>query len=159
MPLLLRTVRQSRWYKTEAARWLEKGDVPSDPLGDLATTDNCLSVWEVEADRSNIERIVRAVGVGRERIADMGYVVFDSALLSDAGIAVQVKDGASHDQGANKWHRDLIDLSGNKLVRLTMLILRDGDSGVVLKGRLRELVAEGVRLKELPEDIGSKFSR
>lgn len=81
MPLFLRTVRENRWYKSEAAPWLERGDIPADPLGDLPTSQNQLSVWEVAVDRSNVERIVRAVAVGRNNLADMGYVLFNSELL------------------------------------------------------------------------------
>jgi hypothetical protein len=157
MPLLLRTVRESRWYKSEATQWLEKGDVPADPLGDLTTSHNCLSVWEVAADRSNVERIVRAVGVGRDRISDMGYVLFDSSILSVVGIAAETEKGATPDEEANAWHRDLINLSGNQLVMLTRSILESGESGTVLKKRLIALVDEGIQRKELPETIRSKL--
>lgn len=93
MPLLLRTVRQNRWLKEPAAPFLALDDVPADPVGDLLTQQNLLSVWEVAENRSNIERIVRAVAIGRNEIADMGYVVFDSGLLSDAGIDVRHNKG------------------------------------------------------------------
>ena len=56
--LLLRTVRQNRWLKGEAEPFLAADDVPADPVGDLLTQQNLLSVWEVAPDRSNIERIV-----------------------------------------------------------------------------------------------------
>src|SRR5882672_947819 len=105
MPLLLRTVRENRWYKSEAAPWLETGDVPADPLGDLATSQNRLSVWEVADDRSNVERIVRAVAIGRDKIAAMGYVLFDSELLPAVGIRTEVEGGGTADEAANAWHR------------------------------------------------------
>lgn len=159
MPLLLRNVRENRWLRSEAASWLEKGDVPADPLGDLATKENRLSVWEVALDRSNLERIVRALAVNRDKIADMGYVLFDSGLLAAAGIDALVEDGATADAEANSWHRDLINLSGNKLVRLTRLILENGESGTVLKKRLEQLVEEGVQQKQLPEKFLSKLKK
>jgi hypothetical protein len=159
MPLFLRNVRENRWYKTGAALWLAQGDVPADPLGDLATTENRLSVWEVAIDRSNVERIVRALAVTRQKIADMGYVLFDSSLLATAGIDAVAENGETPDEGANNWHRDLIDLSGNKLVILTKLILENGESGTVLKKRLEQLVTDGVEQKELPEKCRSKISK
>jgi len=69
MPLLLHTVRQNRWLKAEAKPWLDKGDVPADPIGDLRTNGNRLSVWELVPDRSNLERIVRAIAVGRDKVS------------------------------------------------------------------------------------------
>jgi len=157
MPLLLRNVRENRWHKSEAAPWLATGDVPADPLGDLATKDNRLSVWEVAGDRSNVERILRALAVNRDKIADMGYVLFDSSLLVTAGIATVAESGMTPDQGANEWHRDLTDLSGNKLVMLTKLILENCESGTMLKKRLEQLVLDGIEQKQLPEKFRSKI--
>jgi hypothetical protein len=64
MALFLRKVRQSRWFNEPAAAFLEVGDVPADPFVDLQTKENLLSVWEVEEDRSNVMRVVRAIAVG-----------------------------------------------------------------------------------------------
>jgi hypothetical protein len=157
MPLLLRTVRQNRWLKEEAAPFLAADDVPADPVGDLRTQQNLLSVWEVAEDRSNIERIVRAVALGGDNIGHMGYVLFDSALLPDVGIETVQNRGGSPDEAANPWHRDLV-MSGRKLVTLTKVILEHGESGTVLKVRLRQLVEEGIRDKEIPEKCRAKLN-
>jgi hypothetical protein len=159
MPLLLRTVRENRWLKSEAAPWLERGEVPADPLGDMRTIQNCLSVCEVKGDRSNLERIVTAVVLGLDRIADQGYVLFDSSLLSTAGITHQVQQGQTPDEAANEWHRDLTGLSGSQLVMLAKLILETGESGTVLKKRLRQLVEDGIERRELPERVRSKLAK
>jgi len=159
MPLLLRTVKQNRWIKADAAPLLEKGDTPADPLGDMSTSGNCLSVYEVSEDRSNVERIVRAIAVGRQRIDSMGFVLFDSALLEEAAIQSKSTKGETPDKAANEWHLDLIELSGNKLVKLTRLILEHGETDTVLKKRLRELVEDGITTKELPEELKEKFKK
>lgn len=64
--------------------------------------------------------------------------------------------GGSPDDEANAWHRDLV-LSGNKLVALTKAILRYGESGTVLKIRLRELVKEGITTGQIPEKLKAKL--
>lgn len=156
MPLLLRTVRQNRWFKEAAAPFLAIDDVPADPVCDLLTQQNLLSVWQVAQDRSNIERIVRAVAIGRDKIADMGYVVFDLGLLPAASIEIRENKGESLDEGANAWHRDLV-VSGNKLVALTKAILQHGESGAVLKVRLRQLVQDGIRDGQIPERMRAKL--
>jgi hypothetical protein len=157
MPLLLRTVRQNRWFKHEAEPFLSNDDVPADPIGDLNTTGNLLSVWVLSEDKSNLERVVRAVAVGKEKISDTGYVVFDSAVLMEAGIELQDNKGATPDSDANDWHRDLV-LSGNKIVALTKAILRHGESGSILKHRLRELVKEGIAQGQLPSKLDKKLA-
>jgi hypothetical protein len=156
MPLLLRTVKQHRWHKEAAAPFLANDDVPADPVQDLRTTKNLLSVYEVAPDGPNIERIVRAVAIGGDNIANMGYVVFDSGLLPAASIEIRESKGTTPDEGANAWHRDLV-VSGNKLVALTKAILRHGESGAVLTVRLRQLVADGIRDGQIPEKLRKKF--
>jgi hypothetical protein len=158
MPLLLRTVRESRWHKAPAKPWLDQDDVPADPLADLATSEQALSVWRVLPDRSNIERIVRAVILGRDKIADAGYILFDSDLLTDLQIETDESVvGRSPDREANAWHGDLVNLSGNKLVGLTKALLRHGETGVVLKKRLVALVETGIANSEIPERMRTKL--
>jgi len=143
--------------KQEAAPFLAQEDVPADAVGDLVTQDNLLSVWEVAPDRSNLERIVRAIAIGRDHISDTGYVLFDSALLPPEGIETIANKGKSLDEGANPWHRDLA-LSGRKLVALTKAILRHGESGTVLKVRLRTLIEEGIAAKQIPEKCRARLN-
>lgn len=150
MALLLRKVKQHRWYKEAAASFLEADDVPADPFADLQTTENLLSVWEVQEDRSNLIRVVRAVAIGGHRIDHTGYILFDSVHLDAAGIGLQKNEGRSDDKAANGWHRDLV-LSGKKLLALAKLLLQHGETGTITKPELLEAVEDGVRSGELPE--------
>ena len=160
MPILLIGIRENRWHKQPASDYLAAGDVPADPLGDLRTSDNCLSVWEVRDDRSNVQRIVRALAVGKDKLSNSGYVLFNSELLAGAGIEPpKVVLGRTYDVGANPWHRDLINLSGNRLVRLTHALLSHGETGQILKKALVTSVKEGIAATELPEKLRSIFPK
>ncbi len=46
MTLLLRAIRKGRWLDAVGLDWLEEDDVAADPLADLTTRQNTLSVWE-----------------------------------------------------------------------------------------------------------------
>ncbi|MBI4485676.1 MAG: hypothetical protein HY655_06655 [Acidobacteria bacterium] len=157
MPLLLRTVRENRWYKAPAVAWLERGDVPADPIGDLATSQNALSVWLVEPDRSNLERVVRAVAIGKQKVDSAGWVIFDSDLLGPLGIGMVEAPGGTKDEAANAWHRDLVDLSGNKLIALAKTILERGESGTIPKKRIAQLIEDGIRNNELPDSLRGRL--
>jgi hypothetical protein len=159
MSKLLRKVKQNRWYKDEAAPLLAKGDVPADPLGDLNTSQNKLSVYQVDEDLANVERIARALALCCQRLDNVGYVLFDSSLLEKASIELKPIDGTTDDPIANKCHADLINLSGNKLTTLARLVLMEGESGTILKKRIVELVHEGISSKELPEKVREKLSK
>src|ERR1700729_1422234 len=157
MPKLLRKVKQNRWFKADAAPLLAKGDVPADPLRDLSTTQNALSVFQVDEGDANVGRIARALALGGQRIDDVGYVLFDSAFLAEASIDLNPVDGNTDDPVVNKCHVDLVNLSGNKLVALARLILLEGESDTILKKRIVELVQEGIDSKELPEKAREKL--
>jgi hypothetical protein len=157
MAKLLRKVKQNRWFKPDAQPLLDSGDVPSDPLGDLNTSQSRLSVFQVEEDLSNIERIARALALNAQRIDAVGYVLFDVSLLGQASIGLDSTDGETMDSVVNKCHRDLTNLTGNKLVALTRLILLEGESDTILKKRIVELIDEGVLSKELPEKARDKL--
>jgi hypothetical protein len=154
MAKLLRKVkRQNRWFKTDAHPLLDIGDVPADPLGDLNTSENRLSVYRVDEDLANIERIARALALNGQHLDSVGYVLFDASLLGTASIGLDHTDGATQDSVVNKYHSDLTNLTGNKLVALTRLILLEGESDTILKKRIVELVKEGLSSKELPEKV------
>ena len=124
MPLLLRAIRKNRWYMSDDIPWLPKGEIQADPLGDLATGNNTLSVWQVEDDNSNLKQVIAALASNRDSISNLDYAVFDIDLLADTGIKVKINQGATPYEMANFWHRDLVELTATKLVKLaeTMLI-------------------------------------
>jgi len=158
MAKLLRKIDKHRhWFKTDAQVQLDAGDVPADPLGDLRTSGNKLSVFQVDEDRSNIERIARALACGRERLDDVGYVLFDASVLEKASIELNLIDGKTLDSAVNKCHADLINLTGNKLVTLARHILLEGELDIIVKKRIFDLVREGVASKELPETVREKL--
>lgn len=156
MALLLRTVRHNRWLKNSAELYLAEDDLPADPFADVSTRDNVLSVWEVHEDRSNLDRIVRAVAVGKERIDHVAYVLFDSDLVEASKIEIHKTRGGTQDDGANEWHRDLA-LTGRKLYALVDGMVRTGELGKVLKKKLEQLIKDGIKSGELPETLHEKL--
>lgn len=124
MPLILRAIRKNRWYTSDIISWLPKGEIQADPLGDLATGSNTLSMWQVENDTSNLKQVIAALASNRDSISNLDYAIFDIDLLADTGIKVEINQGATPYEMANYWHRDLVELTATKLVKLaeTMLI-------------------------------------
>ncbi len=108
-------------------------------------------------DRSNIDRVVCAVASGKQQLDSAAYVVFDSKILDETGIEVENIVGTTSDMEANVWHRDIV-LSGNKMVALVKGMLRDGeDVSLILKGKMKELMKEGISSGRLPESLRTKF--
>lgn len=163
MPLLLRAIRKNRWYTSDTIPWLPEGEIQADPLGDLATGHNTLSVWQVEDDKSNLEQVITALAANRDTISNLDYALFDLELLSTIGIRVEVNEGATPYEKANHWHCDLVELTATKLVKLAKVMLISSSRERVLEKEILSLIKDAVQTGQidktkLSQKIVSKLS-
>lgn len=151
MPLLLRAIRKNRWYTSDSGTvsWLLKGEIQADPLGDLATRDNTLSVWQVEDDNSNLNQVIAALASSRDSISNLDYVVFDIDLLVGTGIKIEINRGATPYEMANIWHRDLVELTATKLVRLAETMLTHSRIERILEKKILHLIKDAVQNEQI----------
>ncbi len=144
MSFLLRKVRKNKWYKTETTVWLLPGEFQSDLLGDLATSGNKLSVYRVEHDCSNLERVVAALAANCDKIANFDYVLFEDTILKDIGIKSEQTKGETPDETVNNCHLDLIELSAFRLVDLAKQVLNRGKVERFSPSEVTNLLAESI---------------
>ncbi|MEH2154888.1 hypothetical protein [Nostoc sp.] len=145
MSFLLRKVRKNKWYKTETIAWLLPGEFQSDPLGDLATTGNKLSVYRVEDDCSNLERVVAALAANCDKIANFDYVLFQETILKDIKIKSEQTKGETPDETVNNCHLDLIELSAFRLVDLAKQVLDRGEVKRFLVREVTNFLADSIQ--------------
>ena len=143
MPFVLRKLdRKAAFHPTDG---IPTGDVQADALSDLRTIGNALSVWLVDDDRANLDRIVAALGAGRMELAKLDYALMDYEVLDDLHIQATAKHGLSVDASANSlWHRDLLDLSGRKLLDLAVMMQARATFERVQKSDLSTLIAQSL---------------
>lgn len=115
-------IRKRNWDKPADAPWLKSNELHADPLGDLRTTDNALSVWLIHDDKSNLEQVIIALAVNRQQIDKFEYGLFDQAIPLKLDIPMLTSDGKTPIPDANRWHRDLVQLTADKLVDLAKAI-------------------------------------
>ena len=144
MPLLLRQIRKSRWYDDGGLPWLPVGLLPADPLSDLNTKDNKLSVWHIEDDKSNLEQVVTALAVNRDQVSNLDCALFDQHPLSGINVRIEETKGNTKDKRANIWHRELVELTAEKLLELARSIMRDGKRTRFSETRIRNLIQRAV---------------
>jgi hypothetical protein len=165
MAVLLRTINKARWF----TEWLPRGEVPADALVDLRSTDNELSFWLVDESRVNLDAVIVALAANRNYLSKLDFAVIDEADVAALGIRSKQTEGDTPDDAVNKtWHRDLVELTGTKVIRLAerleaqprvsekkvkeMLLkaLRDGslDRTKMSASLVREV--EGHRIEDLP---------
>ena len=149
MPLILRAIRKNRWYTSDTISWLPEGEIQADPLGDLATGHNTLSVWQVKDDKSNLDQVITALAANRDTISNLDYALFDLDSLSPIGIRVEVNEGATPYERANHWHRDLVELTATKLVKLATVMLSNSSRERVLEKKILSLIRDAVQTGQI----------
>jgi hypothetical protein len=139
--VLLRKVDKRRWdWTADTTPWVSPGDIPATPVSDFNTSiDSKISVWYVERDESNLERIIAGMAATRETADKFDYVLFPEDVLNQAGVTAQAAPSRSKDRDANaKWHRDLVEMSVSKLIKLVELVHREG---IVSRSSERHVIA------------------
>jgi hypothetical protein len=122
VPLLLRGIRKRRWSTDASISRLSDGEIQADAFGDLSTSNNTLSVWYVEDDKSNLNEVITSLASNRDTISNLDYVLFNIDLVSSIGINIEKNSGATPFETANHWHRDLTMLTASKLFKLVDII-------------------------------------
>ena len=127
MAFILRQVRKNRWYKSEAESALGINDVPADPLGDFNTSSNALSIWLIDNEKSNLNKVASALAAGRGTLSNFDYVILDFKYFNKLKFKHESSRGGTLDNRINECHIDIQALSGRKLVRLAQAFLRFGE--------------------------------
>ncbi len=123
--LLLRKLLKKRHW--DVKDWLRTEDVQADVLKDFRTDDNELSVYLVEHDRSNLERIVAALALNTQHVQVVDIALIDEAVLNKFNIEFNDDSGNTKDAQVNEWHRNLVRLNVRKVANLVGTIRTDGE--------------------------------
>lgn len=156
MTRLLRVVDGARWdFVDDLPDWKAKGDLPGAAIGDLRpSATNKLSFWAIEADNSNLDRIIGALAASRGNIESFEARMVDLAEVQ-ALFTVKQSNGQSKDSEANKtWHRDLVDVTYAKLGGLVELLATksipiERDETEVIKLILDSVKAGHIKIESL----------
>lgn len=148
MGALLRAVRFRRWDRPDG-EWLPAEQIHSDPLGDLNTVENKLSIWLVD-DELNLDRIATALAANREDLDKIDCALIDEQILTAGGFSLKPSEGDTPDLVANKlWHRNVIELSGDGLVDLATVILENMTRKGYGREDIKGLIAQGLASKRI----------
>jgi hypothetical protein len=148
VPLILRAIQKGRWRTAVDAPelgWLPPGEVQAQALRDLEPANNRLSVWHVEDDRSNLDRLLAVLASTRDALFSLDYALLDEAHLARLGIRTEGNPGESPDREANlQWHRELVELSVSKIASLSSAILEHGERSRRMDRSIATLLLQSV---------------
>lgn len=145
MGLVLRKIKKAKWYKHKAIPWLKEGELQADALADLKTTDNNLSFWIVEDDKSNLDRIITALAAKCQYVTNIDFVLLEQSVFDKLKIRYKKSIGDSHDLEINtKWHIDIIELTASKLYELAKEIQENGEKKRYNEKKVTKLIIESI---------------
>ena len=151
MPVYLLGLTRRRWDRDdeEYKSWLAADQVPAEVYRDLRTDESKLSVWHIEDDRSNLSEVVTALAINRRGFSHYDYGLIDPALVSSSGIKTEQSMGETPIPSANRWHRDLIELTVDRLSTLIKSLFGVMPTYRILRPRVRELILAAVEANEV----------
>lgn len=143
MEFILRKLdRRAAFYPLD---WIQEGDVAADALSNLRTTGNTLSVWQIDENRTNLDRVVAALAAGRMKLDKFDYALIDRQALEPLGIRLVKEAGGSSDQDANaRWHHDITGLSGSTLLELAYTLQTRAEFKRIHKKNVRNLIVASI---------------
>jgi hypothetical protein len=142
---ILRVIRKSRWYLDDSCDWLRPDEPWGDCLRDLATDEGNLSVWWIDRDRSNLDRVLAALASTRESIGTFDYRLTPLEWVRRYGLTIVKCPGQTADDLANeRWHWDLRHLSAHRVVIAARCLWRRGESARLTPPRVERLLRDGL---------------
>jgi len=153
MPLILRKIRKSKWYKNLGVPWLKQEDLQADALGDLDSKDNKLSVWLIEDNRSNLERVITALAAKCDHPTNIDIALLEQNVLDKLDIRWSKTSGDSCDDEINKtFHIDLIELTAAKLLQFAQQIQQKGNKTRFFQKEIIQMLTKGISTGKISRD-------
>lgn len=143
MPHIARMIRAARWIASPEER--ASGELPADPLGDLVTKENVLSVFLVEDKSAQLDSVMAALAATRHRPANAHCVLLDIQHFDKLALSQETTEGDTPDPEVNRLHRNLTDLTATALVRLGELFFRHGGIEMRLRKQIEKQIVDGIR--------------
>jgi len=144
-----RSVKKSRWLDHET--WSGDGS-PADPLQDLPTKANTLSVFLIpKADAELLApRVAAASAAGRQTLDLFEYVMFDATALESIVAKLSQSRGTTADAGVNEYHQDMVDISARQLAGVASAVWAVRSAIVRLyKPDVADLIVRGIRAGQI----------
>ena len=151
MPYLLRKIRKVRWspeLRDEFGPFEEK-DCPSDCVADLGTSGCRLSLWEIYDDQSNLRDVIVALAANADYLSNLDYALIPRGEI-EAVAQLETSEGqTAHIQANQKWHRDLVGLSGRRLIDIAAVMFSAAERRRVPEKEVSRMVREAMEKQAL----------
>lgn len=147
MSYLLRQLTFSKWVNLKIPP--DDKDFPADPITDLKTTFNNLSLYLVIDKKRDVDIVVTGLASNKNEIKKLPYVLIKVEDVRREGFDIKehVKGKTPYDE-ANLLHRELVDLTIDGLLRLAKLIHKSYQN-TFAEPKIRTLLEDTYKKNEL----------
>lgn len=152
MPFVLRKIRRSRWRRDSHTGRLSDNGLRS-ARRDLCLPGDSLSVYLVNDDKSNLERVITALAANSMSLDAVDYIMMDVRELNALDIETEETPGRTPDSEVNACHLDLLNLTDSKLDRLAHAFRDKGESDRYAKKGLKQMILEAVRVGNIDRNL------
>jgi hypothetical protein len=162
MSFLVRKINKAKWYQINVS---ENTDASADAItNDLKTSNNSLSVWQIN-DETELTEAILAIVANLDHLETIDVVLFSSGLIEELKLETLASPGLTPVEDLKNKHIDITNLTYSKLGLISKAIisdLRDSKTHrftkVQLKGILTKAVDENrIGLEHLSEGVSSKL--
>lgn len=148
----------------EGMGWLEKEDLPADTLKNVQTIENSLSVYLVDDEFHNENIILCGFAATRDNLNYVDFIVLDEELFNKLGITIETTPGNTIIEEVNYLHRNLTEISTNKLIAIIEASISDGSMKRKTENKLKKMFQDEIKkgtikIEDLNIKIQSKLSR
>ena len=118
-PKLFRKIEGRHWIIEQPSEKPE--DFPADPLWDVRTKKNTLSVYLIEKDH-DVEEVVTILAASRQTYQKFEYVFLEIEEFKKIGLNCEQSDTQTTLTSVNKSHHEVMNITANKLPTIARII-------------------------------------
>lgn len=149
MTFFLRKVRRAKWYREDPKGQATRDKLQADALGDLRTQENLLSLFIVDDDLGNLERIAAALAANSVNPGNLDYVLLERQAVDNLGYTEISNPGETPDQEVNDAHVDLVIPNAQMLVDLAFVFWNQGDTNRIQRKRVQQMIRDGIEAGQI----------
>ncbi len=145
---MLKYLRAPFWdmtlYRQTEYQWLPKDDFPLELIVNDCRTPKRpeLSIFKLDDNRANLDRILAAYSVIRRENEGIGYIIFDDNIPGNCQITISSDKGTTADPMVNDLHRNLKALTNLRTAKLVNSVVMTGTVGSLSDEDLKDLVID-----------------
>ena len=113
-------------------------------MRDLIPSEGSLSVFLINDDESNLQRVIAAQAARRDRTEKFDYILMDYKELDALGIQWEKTPANTPDDQVNASHIDLLCMNVSKIVDLAYAFRTNSSPVRVGETEIKELLKQGV---------------